>query len=243
VPVDKAAQKIYASRHETIGWLILIAVCLHIGAALKHYIIDKDRVLQRMLPAVAFMAFLLAAAPASAAVPHWTLVHEKSSITFRPRQMGTEFKGTFGVFSADIFFSPADLKDSKASIDVQIGTAHTGAPDRDENLKGKELFDVAQFPDAKFETKSIEKTGPDAYKAEGVLTIRNIALPVTLPFKLVITEEKNGQMATMDGTVMLDRSKFQIGAGQWADTSIIANEVPVDIHVVAVNLTAGQTGK
>ena len=243
VGADKAAAKIYAERHETIGYLILILVCLHIAAALKHHFIDKDRVLARMLPALALMVFLLPAAPASAAVPQWNLIHDKSSITFRPKQLGTEFKGTFGVFSATIAFDQNDLAHSKASIDVQLGTAHTGAPDRDENLKSKDWFDVAQFPDATFETKSIQKTGPDAYKAEGILTIKNISLPITLPFKLVITQEKGGERATMDGSVTLDRSKFQIGTGQWADTSIITNEVPVDIHVVAVHPVIDKTGK
>lgn len=247
VGTDKVTGKTYGHTfnelHSVLGWIILILVCLHIAAALKHHFIDKDRVLTRMLPAVAFMALLLAAVPAAAGVPQWVLVHEKSSITFRPTQLGTEFKGTFGVFSAAIAFDPNDLAGSKASIDVQLGTAHTGAPDRDENLKSKDWFDVAQFPDAKFETKAIQKTGPDAYKAEGILTIKNISLPVVLPFKLVITPEKNGEVATMDGSVTLDRSKFQIGTGQWKDTSIIANEVPVDIHVVAVSASAGKAGK
>ena len=233
VPVDKAASKIYAERHETIGYLIMIVVGLHVAAALKHHFIDKDIVLKRMMPVLAFAAMSFFVTPASADIPHWSLVHGKSSITFRPKQMGTEFKGTFDVFSAVIAFDPDNLAESKASIHIQLGTAHTGAPDRDGNLKGKEWLDVARFPEAKFETKSIQKAGANTYKAEGTLTIRNISLPVTLPFTLVITSGEGGKIATMDGTVILDRSKFQIGTGQWADTSIIANEVPVDIHVEA----------
>jgi len=245
VPVDKAASKIYAGRHETIGYLIMAVVGLHIAAALKHYFIDKDTVLKRMLPAFVLAALFYFTTPAAAAeATHWSMIHEKSSITFRPKQMGTEFKGTFGVFSAAIAFDPDNLAGSKASIDVQLGTAHTGAPDRDQNLKGKDWFDVAQFPDAKFETKSFQKTGADTYVAEGTLTIKNISLPVTLPFKFAVVQDgKGGETATVDGTVTLDRSKFQIGTGQWVDTSIIANEVPVDIHVVALGTVSNKGGK
>jgi polyisoprenoid-binding protein YceI len=194
-----------------------------------------------MLPLAAFLALFLFATPAAADAQNWNMIHSKSTITFRPKQMGTEFKGTFDTFSAVIAFDPNNLAASKAVIDVQIGTAHTGAPDRDQNLKGKDWLDVAQFPDAVFETKSFQKTGENAYTAEGTLTIRNISLPVTLPFKLDIAKNAAGnETATMDGTVTLDRSKFQIGTGQWADTSIIANEVPVDIHVVALSTKPGK---
>lgn len=220
--------------HNTMAYILIALVSLHVLAALKHHFVEKDTVLKRMLPMLV-LATLLTPSVARADAPLWTLIHDKSSITFRPKQMGAEFKGTFGVFSAEIAFSPADLEHSHAKIDVQLGTAHTGAPDRDENLKGKDWFDVADYPDAIFETKSISKTGDGTYKADGTLTIKNISQPVSLPFKLVIANDTGGKTATLDGTLMLDRSLFQIGTGQWKDTSIIANEVPVDIHVFAVS--------
>lgn len=37
--------------HETLNWLLISIVVLHVGAALKHHFIDKDDVLRRMLPA------------------------------------------------------------------------------------------------------------------------------------------------------------------------------------------------
>lgn len=36
--------------HETIAWIIVALLALHLLGALKHYIKDKDNVLQRMLP-------------------------------------------------------------------------------------------------------------------------------------------------------------------------------------------------
>jgi cytochrome b561/polyisoprenoid-binding protein YceI len=243
VAKDEAMGKLYESCHNTMAYILIALVSLHVLAALKHHFVEKDIVLKRMLPAFIGAALLMAPALAQADAGHWNMAHEKSSITFRPKQMGAEFKGTFGVFSADIQFNPDDLAHSKATIDVQLGTAHTGAPDRDENLKSKDWFDVADFPDAIFTTTSITKTGDGTYKADGTLTIKNITQPVTLPFKLSIAEDKTGKTATMDGTVILDRSKFQIGAGKWTDVSIIANEVPVDIHVIAVQVPPPTSGK
>jgi len=39
-----------AEAHETLAWIAIVLIALHIGAALKHHIIDRDTVLTRMLP-------------------------------------------------------------------------------------------------------------------------------------------------------------------------------------------------
>lgn len=36
--------------HKTIAWIIIGLLVLHVAGAFKHYFIDKDRVVQRMLP-------------------------------------------------------------------------------------------------------------------------------------------------------------------------------------------------
>lgn len=36
--------------HETLNWVMLGVVILHVAAALKHHMVDRDEVLQRMLP-------------------------------------------------------------------------------------------------------------------------------------------------------------------------------------------------
>jgi len=43
------AKAIFEETHETLGMLLLLVASLHIGAAMKHALFDKDGVLQRML--------------------------------------------------------------------------------------------------------------------------------------------------------------------------------------------------
>lgn len=47
---DKAMAHFFGLAHTYIALFLISLVVLHIAAALKHYIIDKDNVLQRMLP-------------------------------------------------------------------------------------------------------------------------------------------------------------------------------------------------
>ena len=36
--------------HEALNWLMVVVVALHVAAALKHHLVDRDDVLSRMLP-------------------------------------------------------------------------------------------------------------------------------------------------------------------------------------------------
>ena len=47
---DEAMGKALYAAHETVGWIIVVLVVLHIGGALKHWLIDKDGVARRMNP-------------------------------------------------------------------------------------------------------------------------------------------------------------------------------------------------
>ena len=51
VPVDKALAHQLKELHELLAWGLALLVLAHIGAALKHHLIDKDGLLLRMMPA------------------------------------------------------------------------------------------------------------------------------------------------------------------------------------------------
>lgn len=50
VPQEKAISHVWHDRHETVAYLMLALLVLHVGAALKHRFLDRDRTLDRMLP-------------------------------------------------------------------------------------------------------------------------------------------------------------------------------------------------
>lgn len=49
VPYDKSLAKLMNQTHEVIAWVLIVLVTIHVLAALKHHLIDKDDVMQRML--------------------------------------------------------------------------------------------------------------------------------------------------------------------------------------------------
>lgn len=52
LPVSKATGEAAHTAHVTLAFLTIVLVVLHVAGALKHHLVDKDDVLQRMLPLV-----------------------------------------------------------------------------------------------------------------------------------------------------------------------------------------------
>jgi len=47
---DVALRTQYASAHRVVTWIFAIFIVVHVAAALKHLLVDRDRIVARMLP-------------------------------------------------------------------------------------------------------------------------------------------------------------------------------------------------
>ena len=50
VPQTDSFYEFASSMHGAAGWVVLILLVLHVGAALKHHFVNRDGVLARMIP-------------------------------------------------------------------------------------------------------------------------------------------------------------------------------------------------
>jgi len=50
VPKDEALAELIKPWHESLAWLMALLVVLHIAAAIKHHVIDRDGLINRMRP-------------------------------------------------------------------------------------------------------------------------------------------------------------------------------------------------
>jgi polyisoprenoid-binding protein YceI len=175
----------------------------------------------------AFVMTALGAMPA-AAFP-WKLDAAKSQLGFSGTQTGAAFKGRFTRFSAQIDFDPDHPETSHIAVVIDPASAVTGDTQRDGALPGKDWFDIAQFPQAKFVSTAIRRTTANAYAATGTLTLRGVAKPIVLPFTLAIT----GTTAHAKGHLSLVRTLFGVGQGTWSSGQWVGLDVGVDIDIVA----------
>jgi polyisoprenoid-binding protein YceI len=169
---------------------------------------------------------LALALPGLAAATDYAMQPTGSTLAFHGNFQGSGFDGHFGKFDAAIAYDPANLAASKFDVTVDLASAKTGDSDRDGALPGSDFFDVAKFPKAHFVTTAFHQQG-GAVIADGNLTLHGVTKPVSL----TVNFKPNGKNATLDVKGTVKRLDFGVGGGDYADTSVIANDVTVTAHL------------
>ena len=165
-------------------------------------------------------AAMLAAQPALA---QQKLVPAQSEVQFTARQMGVPLEGHFKKFDAQVSFDPAKLATSQIAFTVDTGSATMGSRETDAELPKPTWFNVPQFPQATFQSGTIKALGAGKFEVAGKLSIKGVARDVVVPVTLVQT----GATTTATGVLPLKRLAFKIGENEWADTSMVADDVQV----------------
>ncbi len=288
VPQTHDAHETFEAVHGLIAKLLFYGMIpLHVLAALKHQLVDKDTVVEHMVPglkprpvlnyrwllpigvvglavALGFGIYrgkplnegretppppaeaVASAAPVETVTPEaasesassssettkitvWTVDKSATTIAFATTFSGEAINGGFGAYTASIAFDPEQLDKSRVKVAIDLASVNSGDGDRDGTLKSDAFFNVAVTPKAVYEASSFTKTDATHFVARGKLTMHGTTRPLNLPFTLNI---KSG-VATMSGTVDLDRTAFGVGTGDWAKTDSVPAKVTVIINLKA----------
>jgi len=165
---------------------------------------------------------------ASAAETYGVLDAPKSRLDFEYRQMGVAVSGGFRRFDAEIRYDPAHPQAASAVVEVPVSAIDTGSPEGDQEAQGKDWFNAAGYPLARFESSSVKVLGPGRITLSGTLSIKGKRRAITVPVSVAV---RPGQ-ASFDGSFGLKRTDFGIGAGLWSDDEVVAHEVEVSFHLV-----------
>lgn len=160
------------------------------------------------------------------------LMPTQSAINFKARQMGVPLQGHFRKFGARINFDPAKPEASKIHLNIDTGSATMGSKETDGNLMGADWFNAAKFPQATFDSTAIKALGGGKYQVDGTLTIKGNVQKVSVP----VTLAQSGATTTATGSLPLKRLAFKVGDGDWADTSMVADEVTVQFKLALTGI-------
>jgi polyisoprenoid-binding protein YceI len=158
-----------------------------------------------------------------AALAQQKLVPAQSEIAFVTKQMGVPLDGHFKKFDGQISFDTAKPDAAKIAFTIDTGSATLGAPESDAEMPKATWFNVAKFPQATFQSASVKSLGGGKYQVAGKLTIKGNSKDVDIPVALA---QANG-ITTATGQFAIKRLVFKIGEGEWADTSMVADDVQV----------------
>jgi polyisoprenoid-binding protein YceI len=174
-----------------------------------------------------FSAMLISSASLSAA-EYSGIDIAKSKITFTSKLMGSKLSGGFGKFSGKVSFNPDEPDKSKANLVIELASFNAGGEELQEEARGKDWFNTKAFPVANFVSDSVKVISPNNLEIRGSLTMKGKALPVLIAAKYQV----QGKQALFDASFQLQRLDYGLGSGNWSDTSAVANEVPVNVHLV-----------
>jgi len=162
-----------------------------------------------------------------------TLVPAQSELTFVAKQLGVPLNGRFKSFTAQSAFDPKAPQTSKIAFQIDLGSVAVSA-DADTELVKPEWFNTAKFPKATFQSSAIKALGGGRYEVAGKLAIKGQARDLVVPMQL----SQSGALSTATGGFALKRLDFKVGDGDWADTSIVANDVQVKFKIVLQGVPA-----
>lgn len=185
------------------------------------------------------VAVLALVMPASAKT--WAVDKAASRLGFEVQAGGTTVSGQFLDWNAAIDFDPAALGSAHVSVSIDLTRVETGDARRDSTVTGPNWLNATGGSQAlaagdpsspaigRFEASRFRQTGANTYEADGTLTLRGTGQPVTLPFTLNIS----GDVAHMTARLGIDRTRWGIGQGEYADGKTIATNVDVVIDLTA----------
>ena len=182
---------------------------------------------------VAALAGLLIAAAPIAAETCYVGGADTGTLEFRGAVEGTGFTGTFGDFGVRYCMAEGAPTDGAIEVTVVLASADSDNRDRDEALLGPEFFAVERFPESTWTSTAIRAAG-DGYTADGELTLRDITAPQSIVFQLTPDGEAivaEGRLM-MGGEAEIDRSRFDVGVGEFEDPEFVRNRVDVTFEVV-----------
>jgi polyisoprenoid-binding protein YceI len=173
------------------------------------------------------LASLGAASLACAAPLKTDTAHSSVAAVFK--QMNVPVEATFKRFTAQVDYDSAHPDASKAKVDIDTASLDLGDPEYNGEVTKKEWFNSAQFPKASFVSTSIKPAGAGKLNVTGKLTIKGKTADVSFP----LTVKPEGGKQVFEGQLPIRRLAFNIGEGEWKDTSMVADEVVIKFRVSA----------
>jgi polyisoprenoid-binding protein YceI len=174
----------------------------------------------------------------------YRITPETSKISFVGSKVTGRHNGSFEKFSGTIDFN-GKPETSKVTITIDTTSITTDTPDLTKHLKTADFFDVAKYPEAKFESTEIKPGGEKGatHTVTGNLTLHGVTKSITFPATIVVTPSSGSGAGssglsslaaiTVDSTFAINRKDFGINYAGAAD-NLIRDDVVLKLQIRGV---------
>jgi polyisoprenoid-binding protein YceI len=139
-------------------------------------------------------------------------------------------RGLVGSMTGTLELDPRRASEAKVAIDIPLSGMTVSSPGFGRHLQAGDMFDTAQFPTARFVSRSVRVNGQRA-TITGDLTIRGQTRPITLDARLHgagVNPRSQARTVGFTATGEVKRSEFGLGLA----APVVSDEVKLEINAV-----------
>lgn len=166
----------------------------------------------------------------------WQLDPAHTNVNFRVKHLViATVRGKFNQFSSTVTSEGADLTTAKIEFTLDAASLDTGLSDRDNHLRSDDFFNSEKYPEIRFVSQTIQKSGENEYRLDGQLTIRDITKPLSLRVEYggQVVDPWGQTRAVFEVTGSIRRKEFGL---RWdalteAGGAVVSDEVKIEVNV------------
>ena len=168
----------------------------------------------------------------------WTVDPAHSKVGFAVKHMGiATVRGEFTSFEGTLEIGE-DLSTARVYGTVKAESVDTNEPQRDDHLRSPDFFDVAQFPELRFESTSIEALDDEEFRITGKLTIHGVTNEIVLHADVEGTDIDpwGNERVGLEVTGQLSRGDFDMKFNQalGSGNMLVSDKVKLALDISAV---------
>ncbi len=179
---------------------------------------------------------------AQAAAERYVFDQSHTQITWQANHLGfSNPTGKFITVDGSLILDEEKPENSKLDVEIATKDISTGIEKFDEHLKGKDFFNIEQFPKATFKSDKVEVTGKDTAKVHGTLTLLGISKPVVLDVKankVGINSFTQKKTAGFSAQTVIKRSEFKMNYGIPGVSDEVKITIETEANVAQENASA-----
>lgn len=167
----------------------------------------------------------------------WAIDTAHSHVAFSVRHMMvSKVRGLFRTFEGTLT-TAADPTQSSVTATIDLTSIDTNHPDRDNDLRSKNFFDIDQYPTMTYQSSGLRPDG-DEFVLDGSLTLHGVtkSVPLTLELNGFGPDPYGGTRAGFSATAEISRKDFGIDIHMPLDGGgvVIGDKITINLEIEAI---------
>lgn len=163
------------------------------------------------------VAALLTLSVTAAFAQSYTIDPGHTYPSFEADHLGLSFwRGKFTKTTGKVALDRASATGGSIEIVIDASSIDFGHAKMSENARGKDMFNVEQFPTVTYKSKALKFEGDKLVSVEGDMTLLGVTKPMTLKvsqFKCIMHPLLKREVCGVDASARFDRSDYGLSYG------------------------------